>query len=205
MHAFLILGNNKLSKESKVNEIVNSSQAKLMPFPIQKVDDVRDLKKMVKFSFSQKTAILVEDINSATTEATNAFLKNLEEPTKNIIYILTANSEENVLPTIISRCEVIHLNRKNNDNLNPDKTVKKEIEDFLDLKNDYKFEVINKIKDREDAIEFVEKIINIEYANNNFKYMESYLKTLNNLKLNGNVSLQLTNLVATMNRGDNCS
>jgi DNA polymerase-3 subunit delta' len=39
----------------------------------------------------------------------NALLKTLEEPTPRVILLLTADSPENLLPTIVSRCEVMRL------------------------------------------------------------------------------------------------
>jgi DNA polymerase-3 subunit delta' len=44
-------------------------------------------------------------VEKMRTEAANAFLKLLEEPPPNTIFILTAPSPEQVLPTIQSRCQ----------------------------------------------------------------------------------------------------
>ena len=109
-------------------------------------------------------------------------MKNLEEPTKNIIYILTANNINNILPTIVSRCQIIQIK-------NEEIIIKKDA-DYKDALN---------IKDRGEAIEFVENLIYIDHANQDFKNQENYLNTLRNLKANGNVSLQLLNLVVKMN------
>ena len=62
-----------------------------------------------------------------------------------------------------------------------------------------KIEIIGKIKDRTEAIDFVEDLIILEKENNNYLNMQNFLETLKNLKLNGNVSLQLTNLIVRMN------
>jgi DNA polymerase III subunit delta' len=45
----------------------------------------------------------------ASNEAANALLKTLEEPPPQVILMLTAESGERLLPTIVSRCEVIRL------------------------------------------------------------------------------------------------
>ena len=42
-------------------------------------------------------------------EAMNTLLKTLEEPVPGIYAILTCENMNRVLPTIISRCMVIHL------------------------------------------------------------------------------------------------
>lgn len=45
----------------------------------------------------------------ANDQAMNALLKTLEEPPANVTLLLTAESTEALLPTIVSRCEVIPL------------------------------------------------------------------------------------------------
>ncbi len=176
MHAFLLTNLDPL-------EFAKKHKVRVIPFTLQKVDDLRELKKFVKFSFSEKTAILIENIDTATLEATNAFLKNLEEPGQNLIYILTAANLENVLPTIISRCEVVKSaatsHQAPNTNFN-----------YKDALN---------IKDREEAIKFIENMILVDHEKNNFNNMENYLQTIAALKANGNVSLQLTAFVVRMN------
>ncbi len=52
---------------------------------------------------------LLPDFQRATTSAANAMLKTLEEPPEKVILILTANALEDLLPTIVSRCEVLRL------------------------------------------------------------------------------------------------
>ena len=40
-------------------------------------------------------------------QAANAFLKTLEEPPSDVVLILLARTRESVLPTILSRCQVV--------------------------------------------------------------------------------------------------
>jgi DNA polymerase-3 subunit delta' len=47
--------------------------------------------------------------DAANPESMNAFLKTLEEPPGDAILLLTADSADALLPTIVSRCEVIAL------------------------------------------------------------------------------------------------
>lgn len=176
MHAFLLINKNP-------EEFAKEQRAKVIPFVLQKVEDARDLKKLVKFSFNERTAIVIENIDTATVETANAFLKNLEEPNNNLIYILTASNLNNVLPTITSRCEIVKV-----------QSTKYKV---LSTNTNYK-DALN-IKDRDEAIKFVENLIYIDHQKQDFSNIENYLKTIQNLKLNGNVSLQMTNLVARMN------
>lgn len=48
-------------------------------------------------------------VENMTVEAVNSILKFLEEPGNNIYAFLTTNNENNVLPTIISRCQLMRL------------------------------------------------------------------------------------------------
>jgi hypothetical protein len=50
--------------------------------------------------------VLIENIGRMGVEAANALLKILEEPAEDIIFFLTANQEEDILPTIRSRVQV---------------------------------------------------------------------------------------------------
>ena len=47
--------------------------------------------------------------DAANVEAMNAFLKTLEEPPGNAVILLTAELADDLLPTIVSRCEVVAL------------------------------------------------------------------------------------------------
>lgn len=60
------------------------------------------------FSGGNKICVLwgLEKMNAS---ASNAFLKLLEEPPQNTYFILLAESIENVLPTVLSRCQEISL------------------------------------------------------------------------------------------------
>lgn len=51
----------------------------------------------------------IEDVENATNEAMNSLLKTLEEPSAGVYAILTCQNLSRVLPTIQSRCQVIHL------------------------------------------------------------------------------------------------
>lgn len=175
MHAFLLINTEPI-------ELAKKQNAKVIPFTLQKIEDTRELKKLVKFSNAEKTAILIENIDTATPETANAFLKNLEEPGENLIYILTATNINNVLPTIVSRCQIIKSD-------NTQQKVGKQA-NYKDALN---------IKDRDDAINFIENLIHFDHQNDNFKNMENYLQTLGALRANGNVSLQLAAFVARMN------
>jgi DNA polymerase-3 subunit delta' len=76
-----------------------------------KVDQVRDLQRQLALSpFEGRWRIaLVPDFERATESAANALLKTLEEPGEHVVVILTTIDSAALLPTIVSRCEILPL------------------------------------------------------------------------------------------------
>ncbi|MDR8390396.1 AAA family ATPase [Aliifodinibius sp. S!AR15-10] len=66
-------------------------------------------KAFLKPNEGRKTVIILPNIEEMRTEAANAFLKLLEEPSEDLVFILTTENMEALLPTIISRCQQIRL------------------------------------------------------------------------------------------------
>lgn len=58
---------------------------------------------------SENKLVIIEDAQLLTTEAQNALLKVLEEPPAHTLIMLATETKEALLPTIISRCQIIHL------------------------------------------------------------------------------------------------
>lgn len=56
-----------------------------------------------------KTVIIMTGIESMKKEAANSFLKLLEEPAEDLMFLLTTDNTEALLPTIISRCQHLQL------------------------------------------------------------------------------------------------
>ncbi|TYP94934.1 DNA polymerase-3 subunit delta' [Fodinibius salinus] len=65
----------------------------------------------------KKTIVILTGIEHMRKEAANAFLKLLEEPSENLIFLLTTNHSESLLPTIISRCQHIQLSALGTDKI----------------------------------------------------------------------------------------
>jgi DNA polymerase-3 subunit delta' len=76
-----------------------------------KVDQVRELQhslSLAPYEARYRVALLLR-FEEAHVSAANALLKTLEEPPQQVVLILTAESAETLLPTIVSRCEVLRL------------------------------------------------------------------------------------------------
>lgn len=76
-----------------------------------KVDQIRALQRSVMLSpYEAKFRVaLLLNFQHANANAQNALLKTLEEAPKQVILLLTADSPDNLLPTIASRCEILRL------------------------------------------------------------------------------------------------
>jgi DNA polymerase-3 subunit delta' len=75
------------------------------------IDKIRELQRSLNLTATEaryKVAI-INNFESTTINAANAFLKTLEEPPSKVILLLTALSADSLLPTIPSRCRVINL------------------------------------------------------------------------------------------------
>ena len=76
-----------------------------------KVEQIRELQRSLALAAYQsrfRIALLLR-FHEATDSAANALLKTLEEALPHVILLLTADSAEQLLPTIVSRCEVMRL------------------------------------------------------------------------------------------------
>ena len=74
-----------------------------------KIGQVRELKHQLTFPplEARIRVIVLEDIHTMRREAANSLLKTLEEPAPGNLLILTADLKGEILPTILSRCQII--------------------------------------------------------------------------------------------------
>jgi DNA polymerase-3 subunit delta' len=76
-----------------------------------KVDTIRELQhtlSLTPYESDRRIAVLLR-FHEANENAQNALLKTLEEAPGKSILLLTADTPENLLPTIVSRCELLRL------------------------------------------------------------------------------------------------
>ena len=198
MHAYLLVGTG--NADNAVSSLAKKLKAKILRYDIQKISDVRDLNNLVRLSLDGPTLIVSKNVHEASEEALNAFLKNLEEPQENLYFALIAPGVRRVLPTIVSRCQII----KSTKNPITRSTDFEGVEKFLSMSVGQKLSYIDKVRDREKAIEFAESTVQFLHGKlheNGVKYsmaannIEAVEDAISGLKKNGNVNLQLTNFV----------
>jgi DNA polymerase-3 subunit gamma/tau len=77
------------------------------------IDDIRDLRERVKYAPTHlKTKFyIIDEAHQITGAAGNAFLKTLEEPPPHTKFVLATTDPEDLLPTIVSRCQRFDFRR----------------------------------------------------------------------------------------------
>ncbi len=86
-----------------------------------RIASIRDIKKSVVLSASQEGMrfVIIVEADQMTDEAANAFLKTLEEPHENIVFILTTSRREQLPQTILSRCQQLFFPALSDDDIIP--------------------------------------------------------------------------------------
>lgn len=71
------------------------------------VDNIRELIEESKYmpQHGMYKVYIIDEVHMLSSSAFNALLKTLEEPTKNVVFILATTEEHKVPPTISSRCQ----------------------------------------------------------------------------------------------------
>ena len=71
------------------------------------VEEIREIREKVNFQPAQnrRKVYIIDEAHMLTREASNAFLKTLEEPPAHVIFILCTTEADRLLPTILSRCQ----------------------------------------------------------------------------------------------------
>lgn len=84
------------------------SENKQLSIYVEEIDEIN--KKFALKSFEGGSKILIVwQADKMNTDAANKFLKFLEEPPKNTYIILTASNTDFMLPTIISRTQIVEI------------------------------------------------------------------------------------------------
>lgn len=77
------------------------------------VDNIRDITDQVNIppQEGKYRVFIIDEVHMLSNAAFNAFLKTLEEPPKNVVFILATTERHKVIPTILSRCQVYDFRR----------------------------------------------------------------------------------------------
>ncbi len=122
-HAYLFTGQAHLGKKTvalefikmlngqEIEQAVHPDILIVEPKPADQIgiDQVRKIQyQMSLFPYRANYKIaLIDKVDRMTPEASNCLLKTLEEPTGQAVLILITSNSQMLLPTIISRCQII--------------------------------------------------------------------------------------------------
>ncbi len=87
------------------------------------VDHIRQMQKSLNLKpyEGKRRAVIIPDVEKLSYSAANSLLKTLEEPPPNSLLILTTCNLNALLPTVISRCQLLRFNRI------PDEEIEREL------------------------------------------------------------------------------
>jgi DNA polymerase-3 subunit delta' len=124
-----VCSQNENNKYDKINNVINveNKSFKLIQnsthpnfylidiFEGKKTIDIEQIRTMItytnKSNFNENPRfVLIDNIESLNKNSINALLKIVEEPKKNLFFILIHNNETKILPTLISRCLTFKIN-----------------------------------------------------------------------------------------------
>jgi DNA polymerase-3 subunit delta' len=178
-HAYLVFDKVEIPKIARIFQ-TKPADILILEEPI-KINQIRELihwAVLKPHSSIMKLAFILGAENM-TLEANNALLKILEEPPKKLIIILEARKLEKILPTILSRCQII---KKTKQSSNPDitgylnpaligkKSIKErfnyvntilENEEFPKFLNLWEIEFRERLKRGEDVLVILKQILRI--------------------------------------------
>lgn len=76
-----------------------------------KINSIRDIRKTINLARAErgKKIIIISEADTMNDKSANSLLKTLEEPAPNTVIILTTSHHDALLPTIISRCQMVRF------------------------------------------------------------------------------------------------
>ncbi|MCI0708435.1 MAG: DNA polymerase III subunit delta' [Ignavibacteriae bacterium] len=76
-----------------------------------KINSIREIKRQSSLSMFEggKKVFIISNAEDMNAEASNSLLKTLEEPASNTVLILTTSQRDKLLPTILSRCQLVQF------------------------------------------------------------------------------------------------
>lgn len=163
MHAYLITGKNPTERKQKFQALVADQKIKevheLVADSKHTIEQIRNLKHKLSFSpqdYDTGRAVYLEEAQLLTPEAANAFLKSLEEPSGQTLFVLTAPNREQVLDTICSRCLEINLG---NAPLSKLETTEIELKTIMEQTPAKRLDYLDKIGNRQEALAFCAELL----------------------------------------------
>lgn len=174
-HSYLLLGDRQSSFDllkdffEKEMNIISKGNPDFIDYDFDSlgVDETRNIKEIHSdrpFSFAKR--IFIIKTNSITREAQNSLLKILEEPKANNHFFFIIPSLSKVLPTLLSRVEIINLSRDTSMHDLAKSFIKCKIGKRLEIISDLVEDISNEKRTKTDAVSFLKEILLIKSKDN---------------------------------------
>ena len=163
-----------------------------------KIEQIRYLQRKIqeKPIISNRKVYIINDADKMTTEAQNCLLKTLEEPPEYAVIILIGSNENLFLPTIKSRCMILHFEKISNEEmkryLKDNLGISQINEEMLDMFQGSIGKAIN-LKDKQEDYESIYAFINnlgkvdiidlYNYAKPIYKFKEEIFEVLDYINI----------------------
>jgi len=210
MQSFIIISKNREKAREFVKKMADESKISkfdIYSYETEKAVGIGDVKSLSKQIFlkpmqGDKKMVVLEAFLGMTIDSQNAFLKVLEEPPLSTTIVILASSNF-FLPTILSRCKLIELDREMDFEKDEEKNLLEILENLKSTGVGEKLKLAQDLaKDKEQALIFLEKLIivtrnemvkkqKIEYKTV-LQILQRYYKEIS--KSNVNLRLGLENL-----------
>ena len=181
MHSFLITGGTDEKRHQKTLELCTEQSVSQFDITVIEraeigqtageikrkasvgIEEVKNMQKTLHLKPFQgeKKAVIIPEAQLLTPEAQNALLKVLEEPPASTIFILESDTKEALLPTILSRCQIIHLTSESIIIIPSErKNIELLIDAIMEKQTGKSLKFAEKFaKNKEEAISWIEKLI----------------------------------------------
>lgn len=127
------------------------------------IDKIRDIIDDVKYppQEGRYKVYIMDEVHMLSTGAVNAFLKTLEEPPKNVIFILATTDPQKLPITILSRCQRFDFKRINNNEIIG--RLRKIVDDQNAIADDKSLSLIARVSDgaMRDALSILDQAISM--------------------------------------------
>ena len=176
----------------KINEGLAIDVTELDAASNNGVDKIRDIIDDVKYppQEAKYKVYIMDEVHMLSAGAVNAFLKTLEEPPNNVIFILATTDPQKLPITILSRCQRFDFKRINNNEITA--RLRKIVDDQNVLADERSLNLIARVSDgaMRDSLSILDQAISMGNGNVDYNTVVSMLGLVTNEHL-----FNLTNAV----------
>ncbi len=128
----------------------------------RRIENMRDLiESMYTLPILSKYKVyILDEAHALTKESSNAFLKSLEEPPTHVLFILCTTDPDKIIPTVRSRCTMVHFKSASTENIVKQLTFIAEKENVSIDKDSLLLLAKHSNSSYRDSITHLEKLIN---------------------------------------------